>query len=152
MLDHAVWRDINNNGVHTEAEAYGQNTRYSVLHPETLVFLDEVCENISQKGDGNVSRQKFMVTKDTRKQVRKSFKDNHFNVLDFTATYGRAVMCVIIITASKLKVTGVLGCNPLSKDTEDSSSDEMEVLEEEIHEMKDEHTNGVDRMFPFRRT
>jgi hypothetical protein len=118
------------------------------LHPEKLVFFDEVGENISQKGDDNAGGQKFMVASDTRAQVRDSFKDNHFTVLGFTAADGRAVMCAII-AASKLKVTDVTGFNPLSKDAEDTSREEMKVLEEEIEQMKDEHSNGVDRMFPL---
>jgi hypothetical protein len=59
-------------------------------------------------------------------------------------------MYAIIIAASKLKVMDVTGFNPLSKDAEDMSSDKMKVLEEDIEAMKDEHSNGVDRMFQFR--
>ena len=117
MLDHEVWRDNENNIVQTEDEAYGRKTRYSLLHPDKLVFFDEVGENISQNGDGNAGGQKFMVAKDMRAQVRNSFKDNHFNVLGFTAADGRPIMCAIIIAASKLKVTYVMGLNPLSRDT-----------------------------------
>jgi hypothetical protein len=62
---------------------------------------------------------------------------------------GVRVMCAIIITASKLKVTDVTGFNPLSKDAEGMISNEMKVLEEEIEQMKDEHSNGVDHMVPF---
>jgi hypothetical protein len=114
---------------------------------ETCLF-DEVGENISQKGNGNACK-KFTVARDTRAQVRNSFKDNPFTVLRFTAADGCAIMCAIIISASKLKVTDVTGFNPLFKDAEDTSSNEMKVLEEEIEQMKDEHSNGVDRIFPF---
>jgi hypothetical protein len=90
-----------------------------------------------------------VVAKDMRAQVRNYFKDNHFTVLGFTAAGERAVICAIIIAASKLKVTDVTGFNPLSKDEEDVSSDDMKVLEDEIEQMKDENSNGVDHMFPF---
>jgi hypothetical protein len=52
-LDHDVWRDIENNIVNTEAEAeaYGRQTGYSLVHPDKLVFFDEVGEKILQKGD-----------------------------------------------------------------------------------------------------
>jgi hypothetical protein len=53
----------------TEAEAYGRQTSYSLLHPDKLVFLDKVGENISQKGDGNTRKQKCMVPKYMRAQV-----------------------------------------------------------------------------------
>jgi hypothetical protein len=62
---------------------------------------------------------------------------------------GRAVVCAIIIAASKLKVAYVTGFNPLAKDAADVISNNMKVLEDEIEHMKDEHRNGVDRRFPF---
>jgi hypothetical protein len=148
-LDEAVWRDKDNNIVETQAEAYGRKTKYSLLHPEYLVMVDEVGENISQKGDGNAGGQKFMVASDMRAQIRNSFKDNHFTVLGFTAANGHPTMCAIIIAASKLKVTDVTGYNPLSDDAQDIFGEEMEALQQEINEMKDEHSNGTDRMFPF---
>jgi hypothetical protein len=90
-----------------------------------------------------------MVMKDMRAQVRNSFKDNHFAVLGFAVMDDRVIMYTIITTASKLKVMYVTGFNPLSKDIEGMSSDEMKVVDEEIDEIKNEHSNGVDRMFPF---
>ena len=107
-------------------------------------MVDEVGENISQKGDGNAGGQKFMVANDMRAQVRNSFKDNHFTVLGFTAATGEAVMCAIIIAASKLKVTDVTGFNPLSEDCGVYDMEESQKLEDEIANMKDEHMNGVD--------
>jgi hypothetical protein len=148
-LDYAMWRDMDNIIENIEADSYGRQTSYPLLHPDKLMFFEEVGENISQKGDGNAGGQKIVVVKDMRAQVRNSFKDNRFTVLGFTTADGRAVMCAIIIAASKLKVTDVTGFNPLSKDADDVSSDDMKVLEDEIEQMKDEHSNGVDRMFPF---
>jgi hypothetical protein len=90
-----------------------------------------------------------MVVRGIWVQVGNSFKDNYFTVLGFAAADGRAVMCAIVIVASKLNVTYVTGLNPLLKDAEDMSSDTMKVLQVEIEQMKDEHSNGVDRMFLF---
>jgi hypothetical protein len=112
-------------------------------------MVDEVGEHISQKGDGNAGGQKFMVVNDMRAQVRNSFEDKHFTVLGFTAANGQPAMCAIVIAASKLKVTDVTGYNPLSSDGQDICGEAMKVLEEEIHAMKDEHSNGAYRMFPF---
>jgi hypothetical protein len=58
-------------------------------------------------------------------------------------------MCAIIIAASKLKVTDVTGYNPLASDGQDICGEAMKVLEEEIHELKNEHSNVAYRMFPF---
>jgi hypothetical protein len=148
-LDHFGWRDIENNIVNTEAEACGRQTGYSLVHPDKLVFFEEVGENILQSGDGNDGGHKFMVAKDMPAQVRNSFKDNHFTVLGFTSADGRPVMSAIIIAPSKLRLTGVTWFNPLSKDAKDVRSDEMKVLDEKIVAMKDENSNGVDRMFPL---
>jgi hypothetical protein len=43
--------------------------KYLLKHPEKLIFVDEVVENISLKGDGNAGGQKFMVTTDMIAQV-----------------------------------------------------------------------------------
>jgi hypothetical protein len=81
-------------------------------------------------------------------QARNSFKDNHFMVIGFTAANGQPIMCDIVIAASKLKVTDIIGYNGLSSDGQDICGESMKVLEEEIHAMKDEHSNGADCMFP----
>jgi hypothetical protein len=63
VLDNEVWLDIHGNIVENEAESYRRKTKYLLRHPEKLIFVDEVGENISQKGDGNADSQKFVVTK-----------------------------------------------------------------------------------------
>jgi hypothetical protein len=107
------WLDIHGNIVETESEAYGRKMKYLLRHPEKLLFVDEVGDNISKKGDDNAGVQNFTVETDMRAQVRNSFKDNYFTVLGFTAADGRAVMCAFIIAASKLRFTNVTGFNPL---------------------------------------
>jgi hypothetical protein len=113
------------------------------------MMVDEVGEHISQKGDGNAGGGGFMVASDMRAQVRNYFKDNNFTVLGFTAANGYPTMCAIIIAASILKVTDATGFNPLSEDAQNVCGEEMKALQEEINAMKDEHSNGADRMFPF---
>jgi hypothetical protein len=113
-----VYRDNDNNVVETQAEAYRQ-TQYSILHPEYLVMVNEVGENISEKRDGNIGGQKFVVVNDMRVQVRNSFKDNHSKVIGFTVVNGNPTMCAIIIAESKLKVIDVTGFKPLSDDAQD---------------------------------
>jgi hypothetical protein len=110
--------------------------------------VDNVGENISQKGDGNAGGKKIVVATDTRARVRNSFRE----FLGFTAVNGHPVMCAIIIAASKLRVTDVTGFNLLSTDGEDVIDGDMSGLAKEIEEMKDEHSNSIDRMFPFGRT
>jgi hypothetical protein len=68
-LDDDKWLDRHDNIVNNEADAYGQKTKYFFKHPEKLLFVDEVGENISQKGHGNAGGQKFMVALDMRAQL-----------------------------------------------------------------------------------
>jgi hypothetical protein len=89
-----------------------------------------------------------MVANDMRVQVHNSSKDNHFTVLEFTAENGHPTMCAIINAASKLKVMDVTGFNPVSDDGQDVCGEDMKALQEEIHAMKDEHSNCANHMFP----
>jgi hypothetical protein len=73
--------DVHGNIVQTEEETYGRKTKYLLKHPQKLIFVDEVGENISQKGDGNAGGQKFVVATNMIAQIRNSFKETHFMVL-----------------------------------------------------------------------
>jgi hypothetical protein len=121
----------------------------TILHPEYLVMVDKVGENISQKGDVNDGGQTFMVVNDMRAQVPNSFKDNNVTVICFIAANGQPTMCSIIIEESKLKMTDVTGYNPLSSDGQDICGEAMKVWGEEIDALKYDHINDADRMFPF---
>jgi hypothetical protein len=76
-------------------------------------------------------------------------RPHHFTVFGFTAAEGHPVMCSISIAASRLHVTDLTGFNPLSTDGDDVTDDDMAGLAKEIEEMKDAHSNGIGRMFPF---
>jgi hypothetical protein len=147
-LYYNVCRDEHHGIVETEADAYRQITSYSMLHPVKLVQVGEVGEHISQKWDGNVGHQQFIVASDMRAQVQNSFKKKHVTVLRFPAGSGTLIICTLIIATLKLKVTvtDATDFNPLSKDAEDLISEEMKVIEEETENIKDEHNTGVNRM------
>jgi hypothetical protein len=85
---------------------------YSLLHPDKLVFFDEVGEKITQKSDRNAGRQKFKFVRDMRAQVCNSFKYNQFTVLGFMSANGRPIMCSIIIATSTFKLMDVTGFTP----------------------------------------
>jgi hypothetical protein len=129
VLHDEVLLDRHRNIVQTEAEACKRKTRYLLKYPEKLIFVDEVGNNISQKGDDNAGGQTFMVATDMRAQVQKSVKVNHFTVLGFTAADGCPVVGAIIIVVLELRMTDVTGFNPLSKDAEDTIDEGMQVLE-----------------------
>ena len=61
MLDEEV--QVNRQGQVTtnKDEAYGRKTSYLLTHPEMVLFVDEVGDNTSQKNDGNIGGQKFII-------------------------------------------------------------------------------------------
>ena len=88
---------------------------YELIHPEWLVFVDEVGSNTSQAKDGAVGGQTYLCTKDGRPQQRAATKDCHFTVLGFTAGNGEPIMCAIIFAAKTMKHEWVLGFDPFSE-------------------------------------
>ena len=71
-LDEAVWVNKDNNIVQSKEEAFSRQTQYYIMHPDHLVFVDEVGDNTSQQNDGNADGEKFIVDKD-RCAMKKSF-------------------------------------------------------------------------------
>jgi hypothetical protein len=110
-------------------------------------MVNEVGEHSSQKGDCNAGGGHGGERHpDAGKKI---IQGQPFMVLEFTPADGKPLMCAIIIDASELKVSDVTVFKPLSEDAEDVCGEEMKVLHEEIDTMKDEHSNGAYRMFPF---
>ena len=53
-------------------ESYGRKTKYFLTRPELLFFVDEVGSNTSQKKDGNVGGQTYVVHQTQRTLLRSS--------------------------------------------------------------------------------
>ena len=83
-----------------EKDALGLQTKYNLIRPDRLLFVDEVGSNTSQTKDGNVGGELFLCGKGERLQQRLAHKDAHFTVLGFTAANGNPIMCAIIFAAS----------------------------------------------------
>ena len=60
-LDMVVWLDKAGNIVKTEKQAFGQKLKNILLHPNKLLFIDEVGSNTSQAKDGHCGGKKFLV-------------------------------------------------------------------------------------------
>jgi len=67
--DELVWRNAAGDIVAKE-EALGHKSAYELIHPEMLVFVDEVGSNTSQTKDGHVGGQTYLCTKEGRPQQR----------------------------------------------------------------------------------
>ena len=74
--------------VELEEESFGLKTHYMQLHPNKLVFIDEVGSSTSQTKDGHCGGEKFLVPLEMWVQIRAATKDTHFTMLGFTATTG----------------------------------------------------------------
>ncbi len=66
------------------------------MKPEWIIFADESGFNVSQKKDGHVGGQKFVVERGTTPQTKASTTDHKFTLLPFTSASGEAVCCKII--------------------------------------------------------
>jgi len=110
--DAAVWRNEAGEIVGCEEEAFGCQSAYELIHPNMLIFVDEVGNNTSQAKDGAVGGQTFLCSKDGRPQNRAATKDAHFTVLGFTAATGEPLMCAIIFSGKTMKDEWRLGFNP----------------------------------------
>jgi hypothetical protein len=59
-----VWHDKDGNVVDEEHLAVGLKSRFELIHPDWLIFVDEVGFNTSQTKDGQVGGEKFLCTAD----------------------------------------------------------------------------------------
>jgi hypothetical protein len=55
-----TWRDGNGDVVVEERLAFGLKSSFELIHPDWLIFVDEVGSNTSQTKDGQVGGQKFL--------------------------------------------------------------------------------------------
>ncbi len=114
-LDTPTWFDKSGNIVEEEGDAFGLQSKYILLRPDKLLFVDEVGSNTSQAKDGNIGGEKFLCSSGGRPQQRANTKDAHFTVLGFTTASGNAVMCCIIFAAKELDPLWVQGLDPFAE-------------------------------------
>ncbi len=94
---------LNSDGDPTdEKSARGLPTKYTMQHPEKLIFVDEVGSNASTTKDGNVGGEKFLCETDAQPQMKAVTKDSHFTVLGFTTATGVPLLCSIIFSEKEL--------------------------------------------------
>ena len=77
-----------------------------------MFFVDEVGDNTSQKNDGNVAGEKFIMAAEQCTLIQSSFKDCHFTVLGFTSTMGEPVCYIIILAAKTVEAKNKMGIQP----------------------------------------
>ena len=112
--DTPSWRNDAGEVVNEE-NAVGCESEFELIHPNWLIFVDEVGSNTSQAKDGNVGGEKFLCSKQGRPQQRAATKDTHLTVLGFTSAAGDPVMCAIIFAAKTMRDEWRLGFDPLTE-------------------------------------
>jgi hypothetical protein len=95
--------DINGEEVNLHEQCFGRPTRYKVTRQEQIVFVDETGCNTSQKDDGNVGGQRFILPKECtgKTGLTGSVTDIHFTLLCFTSGKGEPIMCAVILKSEK---------------------------------------------------
>jgi hypothetical protein len=95
-LDNPVCTDINGKPEDHETKRFGLAQPIKITKPDWILFADESGFNTSQKKDGHVGGQKFVVERGTAPQIMSSTTDHKFTLLPFTSASGDAVCCAII--------------------------------------------------------
>jgi hypothetical protein len=85
-----------------DSSTCGLPTTYKLLRSETVLFVDETGKNTSQKADGQIGGQRYIVAVDGDAVGSLGYTtDIHFTVLCFTAATGQPVMCAVILKSEK---------------------------------------------------
>jgi hypothetical protein len=94
--------DINGNIVTDPTHCFGRPTKYQVVRPEQIIFVDECGCNTSQEDDGHVGGQLFVMPNDgSATGLLSSMHNMHFTVLGFTSGTGQPVMCAVILKSEQ---------------------------------------------------
>ncbi len=95
-LQNPIFTDINGKLEDDETKRFGLKQNIQITKPEWKLFANESGFNTSQKKDGHVGGQKFVVERGTTPQLIALMTDHKFTLLPFTSASGEAVCCCII--------------------------------------------------------
>ena len=111
--------------------------RYLLICPEMVLFGDEVGDNTSQKNDGNIGRQKFIINTNQHPLIQPSYADSHFTILGFMTTAGQSVCCIVIMACQEVEAKHVLGIQPWAE------------INGEVTTNLDKNANGTNKYCPY---
>jgi hypothetical protein len=102
-LDDEVMYDFDGNVVDYPEICFGHPTKFKVIRPAQIVFVDETGCNTSQKEDGNVGGQQFILPSECAGSggLTGTVTDIHFTLLCFTSGLGLPIMCAVILKSEK---------------------------------------------------
>jgi hypothetical protein len=94
--------DQNGVRVFDKSDMYGRPTKFQMIKPQNVVFVDETGCNTNQKTDGHIGGELFVLPSgSTDTGVKGACTDIHFSVLCFNNACGDAIMCSIILKSMK---------------------------------------------------
>lgn len=97
-----TYLDRNNQPVDDDSPLkFGDKTDVNILFPEYILFFDETGCNTSQKKDGHVGGEKFLVERGTTPKIHSSTRDQHFTVLGVTNARGDPILAVVIFASER---------------------------------------------------
>lgn len=117
-LPEAVFFDIDGNEISqldmlTKVKhAVGRASKYKMINPDYLMFMDETGTNTNTANDGEVGGQVHVSSTEEKNKPKKagSRKDCRWTTMGFTASSALPILCVIIIQKkSELTAGEVLG-------------------------------------------
>jgi hypothetical protein len=80
----------------------GRPTKYQLVRPEFVLFVNETGCNTNQKDDGHVGSELFVLpVVDSDEAPTGATTDIHFTVLAFLSATGNPVMCAVIFKSNK---------------------------------------------------
>ena len=101
-LEEPVWMNLEGDIVNSEAEAFGEKVSQTVKHPDYVLFVDEVGNNMNMKDNGRVGGERLLKGRGQTAEITTATSEAHFTVLGFTAATGEPVMCAIFFAGSEL--------------------------------------------------
>jgi len=107
--DEHYWVNEEGERVETEAESAGCKVTVDLIHPEYVIFGDEVGTDVCQEEDGHIGGQTYVTAHGTRAELKSSTNSSRWTLIGLTAATGDPVMCIIIFTGKEIDINTRLG-------------------------------------------
>jgi hypothetical protein len=137
-LETEIMFDKNGEETQDKKHMVGRPTKFRLLHPESVLFVDETGCNTNMKGDGHVGGELFMLPVEAVDcGVDGIVTDIHFSVLCFTSGIGNPVMCAVILKSQKdikhIPYSWKLGID-ITKNLEQTNKNNIEFFEKHYND------------------
>ena len=110
-LEESEYYFINRSGrkFKTEGKASGHQIKHNISHPQYVLFGDEGYTDTNYMDYGNNGGQHYISIKGMKKNLLLSKSLVRFTLMVLTTENGEIVLCICILAAQSLIVTGVKG-------------------------------------------